>query len=84
MTISISRLSATLLTACTLFAAVPAQATNQGEQRQDARDIRQDTRQESRDAKQECREGLVGNADCRQDHRDNKQEARDQARDVKY
>lgn len=84
MTISISRLSATLLTACTLFAAVPAHATNQGEQRQDARDIRQDTRQESRDAKQECREGLVGNADCRQDHRDNKQEARDQARDVKY
>lgn len=84
MTIAISRLSAALLTACTLFAAVPAQATNQGEQRQDARDIRQDTRQESRDAKQECREGLVGNADCRQDHRDNKQEARDQARDVKY
>jgi len=33
MTISVSRLSAALLTACTLFAAVPAQATNQGEQR---------------------------------------------------
>ena len=44
MTISVSRLSAALLTACTLFAAVPAQATNQGEQRQDARDIRQDGR----------------------------------------
>lgn len=84
MTVSVSRLSAALLTACTLFAAVPAHATNQSEQRQDARDIRQDTRQESRDAKQECREGLVGNADCRQDHRDAKQEGRDQARDVKY
>jgi uncharacterized low-complexity protein len=84
MTISVRGLSAALLTACTLFAAVPAQATNQGEQRQDARDIRQDTRQESRDAKQDCREGVVGNADCRQDHRDNKQEARDEARDVKY
>ena len=84
MTISVSRLSAALLTACTLFAAVPAQATNQGEQRQDARDIRQDGRQESRDAKQECREGLVGNADCRQEHRDNKQEGRDEARDIKY
>lgn len=49
-----------LLAATSLMAIVPAQAnTNQGEQREDARDVRQ-----------ECREGLVGNADCRQEARD--------------
>ncbi|TNV22035.1 hypothetical protein FH968_03915 [Buttiauxella sp. B2] len=50
----------TLLAATTLMTLVPAHAaTNQGEERQDARDVRQ-----------ECRDGLVGNADCRQDARD--------------
>ncbi|HKM98035.1 MAG TPA: hypothetical protein VJY99_15260 [Buttiauxella sp.] len=73
-----------LLAASTLIAVIPAQATEQSGQRQDARDVRQGTRDVSRDIKQECREGLVGNADCRQDHRQNKQEGRDKARDIKY
>ena len=73
-----------LLAAATLVAAVPAQATDQSEQRQDARGVRQDTRQNSREAKQDCRNGVFGNADCRQEHRQNKREGRQTARDIKY
>jgi uncharacterized low-complexity protein len=73
-----------LLATTTLFAALPTLATEQAEQRQEARDVRQDTRQEARDVKQECREGLFGNADCRQEYRDSKQEGREEARDIKY
>jgi hypothetical protein len=49
-----------LLAATSLMAIVPAHAaTNQAEDRREARDVRQ-----------ECLDGVVGNADCRQDARE--------------
>jgi hypothetical protein len=60
-------------------------ATEQGEQRRDARDVRQDTRQDSRQTKQDCRAAnQKTNANCRQDKRDTKQQGRQTARDIKY
>ena len=73
-----------LFVAASMIAAIPAQATEQSGQRQDARNVKQNTREASRHVKQECREGVVGNADCRQEHRQHKQEGRDKARDIKY
>ena len=64
---------------------VPAYATEQGEQRQDARDTRQTGRQDAREEKAECRAGdEKSRAECRQGKRDTKQESRDTARDIKY
>lgn len=73
-----------LVAAASLFSTMPTHATHQGEERREARDLRQDVRQDSRDAKQECRDGILGNADCRQEHRDTKQDGRQAARDIKY
>ncbi|AYN26093.1 MULTISPECIES: hypothetical protein [Buttiauxella] len=73
-----------LLAAVFMAGAIPAQATEQSEQRQDARGVRQDTRENSRQTKQDCRNGVFGNADCRQEHRQNKREGRQTARDIKY
>ncbi len=68
-----------------LLGAGSVNATEQSQQRQDARDVRQDTRQDAQDAKQDCRaDDQKSNADCRQDKRDTKQAGRDQARDIKY
>jgi hypothetical protein len=62
-----------------------AAATKQGEQRQDARDVRQDTRQDARVEKIDCRQANnKSNAACRQDKRGSKQDGREQARDIKY
>lgn len=76
-----SVLLSVLLAGCSLS----VQATEQAQQRRDARDLRQEVRQESREQKRDCRqEEFLGNADCRQEHRHNKQDAREAARDIKY
>lgn len=80
-----SVLLSALLAGCSLSVTLPAQATEQAQQRRDARDLRQEVRQESREQKRDCRqEEFLGNADCRQEHRHNKQDAREAARDIKY
>ena len=67
------------------WVSVPAHAaTEQGEQRQDARDTKQAGRQDARQEKAECKAGDDKNrAECRQEKRDTKQETRDTARDIK-
>ena len=68
-----------------LLGALPAGATEQGEQRRQARDVRQDARQGSRNEKIDCRQAnQKSNAQCRQDKRNTKQDARQTARDIKY
>lgn len=63
----------------------PAYATEQGEQRREARDTRQDGRSTARQTKQDCRKGNdKSNVECRQDKRSTKQDTRRQARDIKY
>ena len=67
------------------LASMPTYATEQGEQRREARDTKQTGRQEAREEKAECRAGdEKSRAECRQDKRDTKQESRDTARDIKY
>jgi hypothetical protein len=62
-----------------------ASATEQAQQRQAARDVRQGTRQNARDTKQNCRAAnQQSNSQCRQDKRDTKQQGRQVARDIKY
>lgn len=68
-----------------LIAPLTSYATEQGEQRQEARDIKQDARQGAKEAKAECREGEENTrAECRQDKRDTKQDARKEGRDIKH
>jgi hypothetical protein len=60
-------------------------ATEQAQQRRDARDTRQDTRPEAREAKADCRAAdQKSNPECRQEKRETKQGGRQQARDIKY
>ena len=67
------------------MAPLTSYATEQGEQRREAREIRPDARQEARETKAECREGEEKTrAECRQDKRDTKQDARTEGRDIKY
>lgn len=62
-----------------------AWATEQGNQRRQARDVRQETRQDARQTKQDCRAAdQQYNAQCRQDKRQTKQQGRERARDIKY
>ena len=76
---------ALLLGASALLAAGPAMATEQSQQRQDARDTKQDTRSDSREAKVDCRQAdQQSNPECRQDKRGAKQEGRESACDTKY
>lgn len=64
---------------------VPGYATEQAQQRRQARDVRQDTRQQARENKADCRAAdQKSNANCRQDKRNTKQGGRKQARDIKY
>lgn len=68
-----------------LMAPLTSYATEQGEQRREAREIRRDARQEARETKAECREGEEKTrAECRQEKRDTKQDARKEGRDIKY
>ena len=63
----------------------PAFATQQGQQRQDARDVRQTGRGDARETKQDCRaDNNKSNASCRQDKRESKQDNRQTGRDIKY
>jgi hypothetical protein len=76
-----------LAIATALFIAAPLTiyATEQGEQRREARDIRQEAREGARETKAECRAGEEKTrAECRQDKRDTKQDARKEGRDIKY
>ncbi|MEA3277434.1 MAG: hypothetical protein U9Q81_19555 [Pseudomonadota bacterium] len=74
-----------LVAAGLLLASGPGIATEQAQQRQEARDTKQDTRTEARDAKVDCRAAdQQSNPECRQDKRDAKQEGRENARDVKH
>ncbi|WPN49365.1 MULTISPECIES: hypothetical protein [unclassified Pseudomonas] len=64
---------------------LPVYATEQGEQRRDARDTRQDGRSTARQTKQDCRKSNdKTNVDCRQEKRSTKQDTRREARDIKY
>ena len=64
---------------------LPAYATEQGEQRREARDTRQDGRSTARQTKDDCRKSSdKTNADCRQEKRSTKQDTRRTARDIKY
>jgi hypothetical protein len=73
-----------VITAGVQLGSLPAYATEQSEQRQDARDTKQTGRQDARQEKVECKAGDDKNrAECRQDKRDTKQETRDTARDIK-
>lgn len=64
---------------------VTSYATEQAQQRREARDTRQEGRQEARETKQECRAGdEKSRPECRQDKRETKQDTRQQARDIKY
>jgi hypothetical protein len=68
-----------------LWGSTLAHATDQADQRQESRDVKQEGREGSREAKEECKEGdEKSRNDCRQDKRDTKQDSRDTARDVKY
>jgi hypothetical protein len=77
---------ATLLIATGVqWVTLPAYATEQGQQRREARDTRQEGRSTARQTKDDCRKGNnKSNADCRQDKRSTKQDTRRTARDIKY
>jgi len=63
----------------------PSYATEQGEQRRDARDTKQSDRPDARQQKAECRAGdEKSRPECRQDKRGAKQDTRETARDIKY
>lgn len=69
----------------TSLCATSAYATEQGRQRQQARDTRQDTRDKARDVKHTCMSNNnQSNHECRQDKRQMKQNGREKARDIKY
>ncbi|SFI17781.1 hypothetical protein [Nitrosomonas sp. Nm34] len=68
-----------------LIAPTISYATEQGEQRRDAREIRQEGRQGARETKAECRAGdEKTRPECRQDKRETKQDAREKGREIKY
>ena len=68
-----------------LLCSFTVSATEQGQQRREARDTRQDTREASRHVKQTCVvNNNQSNHDCRQDKRQMKQAGRQKARDIKY
>ena len=67
-----------------LMVTTPGYATENAEERRDARDTKQDTRQDSRKQKVDCKAAnQKNNAQCRQDKRDTKQGGREESRDVR-
>jgi len=79
------RLPVAIVSAGLLLVTGSVYATEQAQQRREARDTKQDTRQESRETKVDCRAAdQKNNAECRQDKRETKQEGREKARDIKY
>ena len=77
--------NAAFLASAFLAAAAPVfAATENADERRDARDVKQDTRKDARVEKVDCkRADQKNNAQCRQDKRDTKQEGRDESRDVR-
>ena len=81
----VRRLLTGVLMATAALCTLPAVATQNGEERRDARDTRQNAKQDARQDKVDCRQAnQKSNAACRQDKRDTKQEGRKTARDIKY
>ena len=79
------RLPVALVASGLLLVTGSVYATEQAQQRREARDTKQDSRQESRETKVDCRAAdQKDNAECRQDKRETKQEGRQEARDIKY
>jgi hypothetical protein len=74
------------LIAAALLAAAPGYAaTENAQERREARDTRQGARQDGRKEKVDCRKAdQKNNAECRQEFRDDKREGRSKARDIKY
>lgn len=81
----LTTVAALVIAASVQWVSVPAYAaTEQGEQRQEARDTKQTGRQDARQEKAECKAGDdKSRVECRQEKRDTKQETRDTARDIK-
>ena len=71
---------ATLLAGAT----ITAYATENAQERRDARDTKQTGRQDARAEKVDCRKAdNKSNAACRHDKRENKQDTREESRDVR-
>ena len=67
-----------------LMLTTPGYATENAQERRDARDTKQDTRQDARKQKVDCKAAdQKNNAQCRQDKRDTKQSGREESRDVR-
>ena len=80
----ITQIAGLALTGLCLALPIASSATDQADQRRDARDTRQDARQGSRSTKVDCRQAnQKSNAQCRHDKRDTKQQGRQDARDIK-
>ena len=62
-----------------------ALATDQADQRQEGRNVKQDAKQDARQGKVDCKAAnQQSNAECRQDKRDTKQEGRQDKREIKH
>ena len=67
-----------------LMVTTPGYATENANERRDARDTKQDSRQDSRKQKVDCKAAnQKNNSQCRQDKRDTKQTGRKDSRDVR-
>jgi hypothetical protein len=85
LTRSIWTLAGGVFVAGLLAAATPTLATEQAQQRQEGRDVKQDSKQAARQGKVDCKqENNKSNAECRQDKRDTKQDGRQEKRDIKH
>ncbi len=81
-TVAVAR--AVLVAAGLLLATTPGFATENAQERRDARDTKQDSKQTARKEKVDCKAAnQKNNAQCRQDKRDTKQEGRQESRDVR-
>ncbi len=75
---------AVLVAAGLLLSTAPGFATENADERRDARDTKQDAKQTARKEKVDCKKAdQKNNAQCRQDKRDTKQEGRKDSRDVR-
>ena len=75
---------AVLVAAGLLLAIPPAFATENADERRDARDTKQDAKQTARKEEVDCKAAnQKNNAQCRQGKRDTKQEGRQDSRDVR-
>jgi len=75
---------ALLVAAGFLLVTPPGFATENAQERRDARDTKQDSKQTARKEKVDCKAAnQKNNAQCRHDKRDTKQEGRQESRDVR-